>query len=274
MELPSNILLTLGHQVGLLTTVVVALALIRSTAGSVFRLHQQLIAGVLFGGAAILGMLDPINLAPGIIADARNVIIAVSGPFAGPWAALVAAVLAAGCRWSVGGEGAPAALLGLAGSALVSIGFASVHGRFGREIRARDLLVLATLVSVVNLGSFLLLPGKIIGQFFGTLALPLILTNFIGIGILGLILLAERQRRELQQALASREAQYRLLADNSTDMIIQSDLDTSRRYVSPASRDLLGYRAIAFGWDSVCEQPGQEVVIPPGSLQFTLDRAL
>lgn len=36
------------------------------------------------------------------------------------------------------------------------------------------------------------------------------------------------------------EAQYRLLADHATDVIIRLDQDLVRRYVSPASRDMLG----------------------------------
>lgn len=45
---------------------------------------------------------------------------------------------------------------------------------------------------------------------------------------------AERKARESA-------ADYRLLADNSTDVIIRSDLDGTRRYVSPAASRLLGY---------------------------------
>jgi diguanylate cyclase (GGDEF)-like protein/PAS domain S-box-containing protein len=37
------------------------------------------------------------------------------------------------------------------------------------------------------------------------------------------------------------EAAYRLLAENSSDMVFQLDLDLVRRYVSPASREILGY---------------------------------
>ncbi|WP_244478539.1 sensor domain-containing diguanylate cyclase [Methylobacterium sp. Leaf113] len=43
--------------------------------------------------------------------------------------------------------------------------------------------------------------------------------------------------------LREREAHYRLLAENSSDMVIWATLDTVRRYVSPASRTLLGYEA-------------------------------
>jgi PAS domain S-box-containing protein len=44
-----------------------------------------------------------------------------------------------------------------------------------------------------------------------------------------------------EQRLKESEARYRLLADNITDMVFQLDLDLVRRYVSPASREILGY---------------------------------
>ena len=49
------------------------------------------------------------------------------------------------------------------------------------------------------------------------------------------------QRRRSDQAIQDSEARYRLLADTATDMIVMTDLDIVRQYVSPASRELLGY---------------------------------
>jgi diguanylate cyclase (GGDEF)-like protein/PAS domain S-box-containing protein len=49
------------------------------------------------------------------------------------------------------------------------------------------------------------------------------------------------QRMVAEQRLRDSEARYRLLADNSTDMVFQLDQDLVRRYVSPACRELLGY---------------------------------
>lgn len=47
--------------------------------------------------------------------------------------------------------------------------------------------------------------------------------------------------RQTERAVIDSEARLRLLSDHSSDMIVQVDLDTTRRYVSPASRELLGY---------------------------------
>ncbi|MBV8651021.1 MAG: PAS domain S-box protein, partial [Alphaproteobacteria bacterium] len=58
---------------------------------------------------------------------------------------------------------------------------------------------------------------------------------------------AERSEREMfiakrtAEATAAAAAQYRLLADNATDVIGRLSLDGIRRYVSPASRQCLGY---------------------------------
>ncbi|MGY2047553.1 PAS domain S-box protein [Methylobacterium sp. JK268] len=48
-------------------------------------------------------------------------------------------------------------------------------------------------------------------------------------------------RKAAEAALEASEARYRLLSENGSDMIIQADRETVRRYVSPACRELLGY---------------------------------
>jgi PAS domain S-box-containing protein len=51
-----------------------------------------------------------------------------------------------------------------------------------------------------------------------------------------------REQEQMQITLAEREAQFRLLAENSSDMISRHDSDGVFRYVSPASASLLGYK--------------------------------
>ena len=50
-----------------------------------------------------------------------------------------------------------------------------------------------------------------------------------------------RRRGRAEQAALESETRYRLLADNSSDLIVLVDLDGIRRFVSPASRALYGY---------------------------------
>jgi PAS domain S-box-containing protein len=50
----------------------------------------------------------------------------------------------------------------------------------------------------------------------------------------------ERQLQATKRTLRESESRYRLLADNASDMIVQTTLDYRREYVSPASRHLLG----------------------------------
>jgi PAS domain S-box-containing protein len=48
-------------------------------------------------------------------------------------------------------------------------------------------------------------------------------------------------RRLAEEALQESEARFRLLADNATDVVVRIDLNFRRRYVSPSSREILGY---------------------------------
>ncbi len=52
---------------------------------------------------------------------------------------------------------------------------------------------------------------------------------------------SEKERDGMQLALREREAMFRLLAENSTDMISRHDLEGKTHYVSPACTTLLGY---------------------------------
>ncbi|MCK2057230.1 PAS domain-containing protein [Methylobacterium sp. 37f] len=51
------------------------------------------------------------------------------------------------------------------------------------------------------------------------------------------------RRRASEVAVQESERRYRLLAENATDIIVWCDLDTTRRYVSPAMDSVLGYEA-------------------------------
>jgi len=78
-------------------------------------------------------------------------------------------------------------------------------------------------------------------QKTATLALGVALLTSLAAGF-GILCLIELRRRGLAEATArDNEHRYRLLAENSTDMIVRASLEGVRRYVSPACRSLYGY---------------------------------
>ena len=56
---------------------------------------EQLVSGLLFGGICVIGMMTPVQLAPGVIFDARTVILSMAGLFGGTTVALIAGTILA-----------------------------------------------------------------------------------------------------------------------------------------------------------------------------------
>jgi PAS domain S-box-containing protein len=77
--------------------------------------------GILFGGSAILAMLRPFVLVPGLIFDGRSVVVSLCGMFFGPLAAAIAVALAAPFRILLGGTGALTGVLVTSASALLGL---------------------------------------------------------------------------------------------------------------------------------------------------------
>ncbi len=81
-----------------------------------------------------------------------------------------------------------------------------------------------------------------------------------------LFILQRRFNSRLRQVVAQvqeSEARYRMLAENSRDMVVRMRLDGQRLYVSPAAKDLLGLEPAEFAqprWDLVHPDDRQRLV--------------
>jgi two-component system, cell cycle sensor histidine kinase and response regulator CckA len=64
-----------------------------------------LMQGVLFGGAAVIGMLRPLDLGSGLIFDGRSVMVSLCALFYGPLSVFLAVLMTIGCRVWIGGVG-------------------------------------------------------------------------------------------------------------------------------------------------------------------------
>ena len=80
-----------------------------------------LLQGVVFGGAAVLGMLRPLVMGPGLFFDGRSIMLSLCALYYGPLAAAVATPIAMACRISLGGMGTVAGLLVIVSSAGIGL---------------------------------------------------------------------------------------------------------------------------------------------------------
>ena len=244
--LTTEFLLSLAQNIGLFAVVVVAFLQVRARAPSPASLPAQVLFGLLFGGAAILGMLDPIRVAPGLFVDGRTVIVALAGPFAGPAGGVVAALVAGGFRWWLGGAGVFAGVVSLAVAAAIGIAFHAIARRRG-EFGSGHLLALAVAVTLATPASIALLPDELGGRMLRMALVPLMTGQLLGTLVLGTMLRKERQRQDLARALAESQRCFAATAANVPGGVYQRVLTTDGRlvypYASPGVFQVLGVPA-------------------------------
>jgi signal transduction histidine kinase len=141
---------------------------------------RALAVGVIFGVLTIALMISRIEVGQGTYVDARALPIALITLVEGGGAGMVAALVAAGYRASLGGAGAPAGVFGLlatAGAATLALAWARRSG----GVRSRHGFVLGAAVYVITFASYLMLGARGV-ELFRRDWLPLLIVSVIGIG--------------------------------------------------------------------------------------------
>ncbi|QKV17138.1 GGDEF domain-containing protein [Oricola thermophila] len=135
-----------------------------------------------FIAGVLVTMAFPLQFATGIVIDLRHVFLILAASYGGWPAALLTAAAAAGFRIWEGGVGLEAGLAGILISTAIGLGIAQVNKT--RDISFAWLGVLG-LASSVSLASVFLLPMDVAMSVLGTIGLPLVLINLIGVMIAG-----------------------------------------------------------------------------------------
>ena len=167
------------------------------------RHHRRLLFGVTMGCGALVSMMLSIPLSDGVFFDLRSTFIAISAFIGGPLAALPTALMVSVYRLSIGGSGAPGALLsvlvvtavGLAGNAWIG---KRTPGWVGS-------LVFSIASGMAPMAGVLLLPSPTRDQAFSTMVAPVVgfgfLATFIAVTSIARTRRLVEERKLLRAAL-------------------------------------------------------------------------
>jgi diguanylate cyclase (GGDEF)-like protein/PAS domain S-box-containing protein len=189
----------------------------------------SLIAGIT---AAFL-MVTPFELRPGIYFDLRSVPIAIAGFLGGPVAGIATATGAALVRTTIGGIGAPAAIIGIGVVTIVG-----VCGHFllqGRIPRRRDILPLAPATAIASLSGFFFLPDGLWREIMPTVAAPAIVLVSAAQLVAGMVIATELRRREETRT----NLVYRAIIDALPEPLNAKDRDGRFIAANPATAALM-----------------------------------
>ncbi len=194
------------------------------------RFNRQVLLGLLFGGVTLLGMLNPVDFAPGLIFDGRSIVLAVAGVVGGGIAAGIAAVMAAIYRYQLGGIGVPVGLVIILASALLGVLARQWWQRRASPPSPTHYWTLGVATQLVQLAAFTQIPDRAGYPFIEQAWWLLLLFYPLATMLLCLIFRDQEQRLENQQALhAAQEAiirertMLRTLIDTLPDLIWLKD---------------------------------------------------
>lgn len=195
---------------------------------------QQVIAGLLFGGICVVGMMTPVQLEPGVIFDARSVILSMAGLFGGALVATIAGIIAGGYRLWLGGAGYPIGLATIVSCVLLGLLYRKAYQRGWVKIGAIQILLFGILVHLVMLLIFTLFPATILQPIMQRIALPYIISFALATLFLGLMLQDIVNRSNTEQALHDSESRLRAIVEAIPDVMVIIDEDGQYIDVMPS----------------------------------------
>jgi diguanylate cyclase (GGDEF)-like protein/PAS domain S-box-containing protein len=194
---------------------------------------RALLFGALMGAGAVVIMMIPMEFRPGVFADLRATMIALSGFFGGPLAGAVTALVAGAYRVWLGGAGMFAGCVSIA--IAFGIGVAGHLALRGRAPDRKDVLLIAAALAPGAVLGFVVLPRPILDAVLPVTILPSTLLTFASTVLAGFVLVQERLRVE---ALHSRRI-YKAIVEALPDCLNAKDVDGRFIAANPATAKLM-----------------------------------
>ena len=199
---------------------------------------RRLGEGVVIGLMGMAIIFTRWEIFPGVLVDARSVLLSVAGFYFGPIATGTAVLLTSGFRVYLGGAGTITGIAIILSSA--GIGLLWRHFLPGRA-SWRGLFALGVATHVVMLLTFFSLPLDLALPTLRRIALPVLIIHPLATMLLGRLLDLQRgQQTALQEIRRSNQRVQGMLA-NAWDILALLDEKGRVNYASPPAKQILGY---------------------------------
>ncbi len=177
---------------------------------------RQVLLGLLFGSVALLGMVNPVAFAPGLIFDGRSIVLSTAGIVGGGLAALIAACLAGAYRIYLGGVGMPVGVTVIVASAVLGVLARLWWSRRPVAPHPLHYLALGLLVQAMQLAAFTQIPQR--GGYPFIEQAWWVLVIFYPLATMLLCLIFRNYEQQLVDKDALKAAQQAVLAEERASM--------------------------------------------------------
>ena len=206
-----------------------------------YRRMKQVYGGLMISVICIAIMLMPFTFLPGVIYDARSILISVAALIFGPIPTAITAAAAVILRLIIGGAGALPGIAVIMSSALIGLAWQRwVHEKSGKW-RWLNVFFMSITVHIVMLACMLLLPYPDSINIIRAIAAPVMLVYPLASVLLSLLLFRQRDYRNIQDELKKSEERFRALFDKAPLGYQSLDIDGNFIDVNQKWLDTLGY---------------------------------
>lgn len=198
--------LDLINNVALLLAVAFLFDLIAGRRQGKEPLLRRIAQGLIIGAIGITVMLIPWTFAPGIVFDARSVLLGIAGLFLGGIPTVIAMGMTAAFRLVQGGGGTWTGISIIFVSGLIGLAWRHSRRRFLPDMSWRELYVFGLVIHGIMLGLILLtFPWETALKVTAQMLLPLLFIYPLGTVLLGMLLVNRMQRRRAEKKLRESE---------------------------------------------------------------------
>jgi len=215
--------LSLAQNVALLLA---AALLLDMTADRLRIRHPTLLqapVGLLLGALGLVVMSTPLPLQPGVVFDARSILLGVTGLFFGTIPAAIATAMTAAYRLYQGGAGAFTGILVIVFAAGIGVAWRHLSRQRLSQLSWSELLLFGLAVHVVMLLLMFTLPRQIALDVLGRIWLPVLVIYPLATALFGKVMSRRLERAERDRSTRESEKRFRVIFEKSPLGVIHFD---------------------------------------------------